>query len=126
MQTEGYFRKNLALLRRRAGLTQQGLAEQLGLKRSVITSYEGGKAGPSVKSLLLLARFFALSLDELVLQDLSKAQAPPHRRTQEELAVLRQRCQEQEVAALRREIAYREEILRLKEQQQTNKSAAEE
>lgn len=117
MQTEPRFRHNLSLLRHRAGLTQRQLAERLGLKRSVITSYEGGKATPSVRSLLLIARFFSVTLDELVLEDLSTEEGALLQRTEQELHHLRQQCQEQELVALRKEIAYREEILRLKEQQ---------
>jgi len=63
---------NLKYLRQQAQMTQQDLAEKLGLKRSHIGAYEEGRATPKIPGLLEMASFFGLSLDQLIQTDLSK------------------------------------------------------
>lgn len=58
--------KNLILLRRNAGLTQQALADQFHLSQQTIYKYENGKAEPDIETLKQLARFFGVSVDFLV------------------------------------------------------------
>ena len=58
--------KNLILLRRNAGLTQQALADQFHLSQQTIYKYENGKAEPDIETLKQLARFFGVSGDFLV------------------------------------------------------------
>ncbi|MDX1379416.1 MAG: helix-turn-helix domain-containing protein [Anaerolineales bacterium] len=61
---------NLRHLRRSRGISQTHLAEDLGLTRSKVASYENGKAEPSARTLLKLTEYFHLNLRSLILQDL--------------------------------------------------------
>ncbi len=63
--------QNIKHLRKRAGLTQSGLAEKLGLKRPVIGAYEEGRAEPRLATLRHMATFFQVNLDEFLTKDLS-------------------------------------------------------
>lgn len=49
------FGRNLYLLRRRCGLSQERLAARSGLCRDTIYKLEGGRRSPSLRSLLILA-----------------------------------------------------------------------
>lgn len=60
------YRVTLSSLRRRAGLSQQQLAERVGTKQPVISMYESGEREPSLKTLEALADALAVSFDELV------------------------------------------------------------
>lgn len=53
-------------LRKESGLTQQALADAVGLKRSALGAYEEGRAEPKIATLLAFARHFGLTVDELV------------------------------------------------------------
>lgn len=60
------FGQNLQLLRRRTGLSQQQLAEQLGVSRQAISKWELDAAKPDLDNLLQISRLFAVSADELL------------------------------------------------------------
>ncbi len=62
------FADRLATLRKEKGLTQQQLAEQVGLHQTQIHRYEGGTSEPSMDALRRLARALAVSVDELVFE----------------------------------------------------------
>jgi len=64
--------KNLKFLRGKAGWTQKQLAEKLGLKQSVIGSYEEERATPPLTCLLDISQLFQVSLDVFTRLDLSK------------------------------------------------------
>lgn len=66
---------NIKTLRRSAGWTQAGLAEQLGVNRSAIGAYEEGRAEPRLATLVEMARIFDVSMDELVLKELDETAA---------------------------------------------------
>lgn len=70
-----FLRDNIRLLRKQKGWTQQDLADQTGLKRSLIGAYEEGRAEPSIEKLIGFAEVFQLSVDDLVGLDLSKQEA---------------------------------------------------
>lgn len=57
---------NLKILREEAGLSQQKLADQLGLTQQGIFSYETGAYEPDIATLKRLADFFNTSIDYLV------------------------------------------------------------
>lgn len=57
---------NLKNLRKKMSLTQEQLAQKTGIKRSLIGSYEEGRAEPKIETLQKLALFFGLSLDDMV------------------------------------------------------------
>ena len=58
--------KNIRFFRERYNLTQQQLADQLQLSRSVVAKWENELATPDIQSLLKLSRLFDVSLDHLV------------------------------------------------------------
>ncbi len=53
-------------LRRERGLSQEGLAEQMGVSRQAISKWESGAAIPEVDKLIQLARFFGVTVDGLL------------------------------------------------------------
>ncbi len=63
--------QNLKYLRKLRGWTQEEFAIKLGIKRSLIGAYEEERADPRLEVLEILADIFKLSLDELLLKDLS-------------------------------------------------------
>ena len=60
------FHQRLNQLRKQAGLTQEGLAEQLGVTRQAVQKWESGASRPDLENLAALAHCFGVSLDYLV------------------------------------------------------------
>ena len=58
-------RNRVRELREEAGLSQGGLAGELGVSRQTINSIEVGRYVPSLPLALALARFFELSVEEI-------------------------------------------------------------
>lgn len=56
----------IAQLRRRAGINQIQLAEELHLSPSTIGMYEQGRRTPNIEVLIQMARFYNVSLDYLI------------------------------------------------------------
>src|ERR1700755_1343695 len=63
--------KNLKYLRKLRGLTQEEFANKLKIKRSLLGAYEEERADPRIDVLELVSDLFKLTLDELLLKDLS-------------------------------------------------------
>ena len=55
--------KALKELRKANGLTQQQVADNLGISRVNYTRYETGASNPDYETLLMLANYFDVSLD---------------------------------------------------------------
>jgi transcriptional regulator with XRE-family HTH domain len=62
---------NLKYLRKLRGWTQEEFAGKLNIKRSLLGAYEEERADPRLEVLEIVADVFKLSLDELLLKDLS-------------------------------------------------------
>ena len=58
--------KNIKFYRLQESMTQEKLAERLGLDRTTIVKYESGEHEPSIQTLIELANIFDITLDELV------------------------------------------------------------
>ncbi|WP_231088106.1 helix-turn-helix transcriptional regulator [Streptococcus gallolyticus] len=58
--------ENLKRLRQMNHLTQEQLALKVGVSREVVTKWENGKMNPSLKSVVKLAEFFKVSVDDLL------------------------------------------------------------
>ena len=58
--------KNLKELRIKKGVTQDDMAELLNIKRQTYSAYERGVSLPDVTSLLKMAEFFCVSVDEIL------------------------------------------------------------
>src|SRR5689334_9623439 len=68
-----YAGKNLRYLRKLRGWTQEEFANKLKIKRSLIGAYEEERAEPRLDVLENLCNIFKLSLDELLLKDLTES-----------------------------------------------------
>ena len=53
-------------LRRKSGLSQEQLAEKIGVSRQAISKWEGGLSTPELDKLRALSEFFKITMDELV------------------------------------------------------------
>ena len=60
------FGENLQQLRRQHQLSQEGLAEMLGVSRQAVSKWELGEGYPEVDKLLLLSKTLDASLDSLL------------------------------------------------------------
>ncbi|MEZ4947860.1 MAG: helix-turn-helix transcriptional regulator [Saprospiraceae bacterium] len=63
--------KNLKLLRKRKGLSQTQLAEKANITRSRLAAYESKNVEPRMEILIFMANFFEVSLDDLIIADIS-------------------------------------------------------
>ena len=69
------FGENLQFLRKRAGMTQEELAERLEVTRQSVSKWEGNSAYPEMAALLRLCELFGVDLDTLVRGDAQAALA---------------------------------------------------
>ena len=65
------FGENLARLRKKAGLTQQQLADKLGFSNKTISKWETGETLPEITVLPKLAAVFAVTVDYLIMGERS-------------------------------------------------------
>lgn len=65
--------QNLKYLRKLRGWTQEEFATRLGIKRSLIGAYEEERADPRLDVLETVCEIFKLTLDEVMLKDLSNS-----------------------------------------------------
>lgn len=56
----------LVALRKQNGLSQEELAAKLGISRQAVSKWERAEASPDTDNLILLARLYGISLDELL------------------------------------------------------------
>ncbi len=69
--------ENLKRLRKARGLTQPQLAKSLGLTQKIVSDYETAKAVPPTERLPGIARFFGVSVDELLGMEEIKTDVEP-------------------------------------------------
>ena len=62
---ENTFKDNLKALRIEAGLGQVELAQALGVSKGIISLWENGQREPKLSNLVLIAKFFHVSIDYL-------------------------------------------------------------
>ncbi len=61
-------------LRKQAGLSQEALAQVVGVSRQAVQKWESGASRPDIENLLVIADYFGVTLDDLV----RGPQAAPH------------------------------------------------
>lgn len=66
MEYENLFKDNLKELRTERGIGQVELAKAINVSKGIISLWENGLREPNMSSLIALARFFDVSIDELV------------------------------------------------------------
>ena len=63
------FHEKLQLLRKQKGLTQEELADALYVSRTAVSKWESGRGYPNIDSLKAIAKFFSVTIDELLSGD---------------------------------------------------------
>ena len=63
------FSTKLQELRKKKGLTQEQLANILFVSRTAISKWESGRGYPSIDSLKMIAKYFEISIDDLLSGD---------------------------------------------------------
>ena len=61
--------EKLQELRKQKGLTQEELAERLYVSRTAVSKWESGRGYPNIESLKAIARFFSITVDQLLSAD---------------------------------------------------------
>lgn len=73
MGTEIHLAENLRFLREERGITQEELAKNLRMEQKAWSTYECGQRIPPLRKLVEIARYFNVTLDELVTVNLREA-----------------------------------------------------
>ena len=63
------FSKRLQELRKQKGITQEELAASIYVSRAAISKWESGRGYPNIDSLKAIAKFFSVTVDELLSSD---------------------------------------------------------
>lgn len=91
----------LVELRKKNNLSQEALAEKLGISRQAVSKWERAEASPDTDNLILLAKLYQVSLDDLLL------------RTEEEIPVFSSEMEDAETGKKEeQEISYKKGIPR--------------
>lgn len=61
--------ENLRILRKRNNMTQQQLSDKLGIGRVNYTRYENGAVRPDYETVIILADFYDVTVDDLLRKD---------------------------------------------------------
>ncbi|MFN8310555.1 MAG: helix-turn-helix domain-containing protein [Chitinophagales bacterium] len=72
-----FIQHNIKFLRKQKGWTQEQLGLELEIKRSLIGSYEEGRAKPNYEVLAALSKVFKCSIDNLITRDLRLTEKVP-------------------------------------------------
>ncbi|MEG0240454.1 MAG: helix-turn-helix transcriptional regulator, partial [Anaerorhabdus sp.] len=59
----------LVELRKQRGLSQEDLAQELGISRQAVSKWERAESSPDTDNLILLARLYGVSLDDMLKTD---------------------------------------------------------
>ena len=73
-----YLSSNIKFLRKQRKLSQQQLADDLGVKRSNIAAYETKNVEPRLALINEMAMYFSVPLEDLVITDLKTSQSAGH------------------------------------------------
>ena len=71
------FSEKLTGLRRKSGMSQEQLADRLGVTRQSVSKWENDASVPDLEKLVKLSGVFGVSLDELVKGEVPDSAAPP-------------------------------------------------
>jgi transcriptional regulator with XRE-family HTH domain len=67
----GLVSENIKYLRKKIGLTQEQMAERLGIKRSLLGAYEEGRADPRIANLVKFSEIFNITVDQIIGSDMT-------------------------------------------------------
>ena len=68
------FSEKLKQIRKNEGISQEQLAERIGVSRQAVTKWETGKGLPDIENMTILAEIFKVTLDELISGTVPKAE----------------------------------------------------
>ena len=66
MGNKNIFKENLKILRQEKNIGQVELAKHIGVSKGIISLWENGLREPNMSSLICIAKYFNVSIDELV------------------------------------------------------------
>ncbi|MCM1103008.1 MAG: helix-turn-helix domain-containing protein [Clostridium sp.] len=66
------FSEKLKEIRKNEGISQEQLAERIGVSRQAITKWETGKGLPDVENMMIIAEIFKTTIDELLMDSIKK------------------------------------------------------
>lgn len=66
MKGRKMFSQNLQKIRSEKNLSQEQLADKIGVSRQTISAWESGKASPELDKITAISKLFSISIDELV------------------------------------------------------------
>ncbi len=66
-----FFGKNIKKIRSIKGLSQQAFAELFDLKRGTLGAYEEGRSEPKIETLIKIANYFSIVIDDLLTNELT-------------------------------------------------------
>lgn len=69
---ETIFSRNIKMLRKRCGRTQDDVATALNMKRSTLSGYENGIAEPGIEALVALSAYYRVAVDTMLREDLTR------------------------------------------------------
>ena len=67
------FSEKLKEIRKKEGISQEQLAEKIGVSRQAITKWETGRGLPDVENMVIIAEIFKTTIDELLMDSFTKA-----------------------------------------------------
>ena len=82
--TQSYFGDNLYSLRKSKGISQDEFAENLGVSRQAVSKWERNEAYPDTENLIAIAKFFNVTIDDLINTPTNVGQFPVPDETQDE------------------------------------------
>lgn len=56
-------------MRKKKGLSQEELAEKIGVSRQAVSKWERAESSPDIENLILLSQLYCVSLDELLMNE---------------------------------------------------------
>lgn len=68
--------EKITLCRKKAGLSQEELAERLAISRQAVSRWETGAASPDTERVVALSRLFGVSTDYLLFDELEEPESP--------------------------------------------------
>ena len=69
--------EKIAALRRKAGLSQEALAEELGISRQAVSRWETNESLPDTEKVIRLSRRFHVTTDYLLLENIQEVHPSP-------------------------------------------------
>ncbi|MBO4563119.1 MAG: helix-turn-helix domain-containing protein, partial [Clostridia bacterium] len=67
----------LVELRKQKGLSQEELAERLGISRQAVSKWERAESSPEIDNVIVLSRLYGVSIDQLLCTDMEPAATEP-------------------------------------------------